>query len=128
VFIKLILCYYLILTYNGLTVCRTFELDQKERQAAIMDKILAEEEHMRRRKKQQPLLWTDPKREQAKVGNTLIFSFLFPLLDKMVSTFDNITTFHVAYTCKSDIEAGHYSYFHSAQKYLPLSTKMNLST
>ncbi|XP_052759795.1 cilia- and flagella-associated protein 74-like isoform X2 [Mya arenaria] len=61
----------------------TFELEQKERQAAIMDKILAEEEQMRRRKKQQPLLWSDPKREQTKI--------LGPPKKKPLKTFQEYT-------------------------------------
>ena len=32
-----------------------------------MEKVLVEEERMRQRKKQQPLLWDDPKREKSKV-------------------------------------------------------------
>ncbi|XP_033763578.1 cilia- and flagella-associated protein 74-like isoform X1 [Pecten maximus] len=44
-----------------------FHLDQKSKQAAIMDKILLEEDRMRKRKKQLPNLWVDPQKEKTKI-------------------------------------------------------------
>ncbi|XP_052267472.1 cilia- and flagella-associated protein 74-like isoform X2 [Dreissena polymorpha] len=44
-----------------------FESEQREKQAALMEKILIEEERMKRRKQQQPLLWADPNREKTKM-------------------------------------------------------------
>jgi hypothetical protein len=37
------------------------------KQATIMDKILVEEKRLKKRKKQQPHLWTDPKSDKSKV-------------------------------------------------------------
>jgi len=47
---------------------RDFEAEQKIKQSSIMGKILVEEERMKRRKKQQPVLWPDPKKEKSKVA------------------------------------------------------------
>ena len=55
-----------------LMLFRNFENDQKEKQANVMEKILLEEERMRRRKLQQPLLWDDPQREKSKVSVMII--------------------------------------------------------
>ena len=46
---------------------REFENDKKQRQAQIMEKILVEEDRIRRRKKQQPNLYVDVKDDKAKV-------------------------------------------------------------
>ena len=46
---------------------RAFEGQQKEQHVAILEKILMEEDRMRRRKIQQPLLWEDPNKEKSKV-------------------------------------------------------------
>lgn len=42
-----------------------FEVERKRREATIMDKILIEEDRMKKRKKQQPQLWSDAKREKS---------------------------------------------------------------
>lgn len=44
-----------------------FENEKKQKQATIMDKILVEEDRLKKRKKQQPHLWTDPKSDKSKV-------------------------------------------------------------
>ncbi|XP_071146387.1 cilia- and flagella-associated protein 74-like isoform X1 [Mytilus edulis] len=44
-----------------------FEVQKRSRESTIMGKILLEEERMRKRKKQQPQLFSDPKREKSLV-------------------------------------------------------------
>lgn len=44
-----------------------FENEKRQKQATIMDKILVEEDRLKKRKKQQPHLWTDPKSDKSKI-------------------------------------------------------------
>ena len=44
-----------------------FESEKRQKQATIMEKILTEEERLKKRKKQQPHLWTDAKADKSKV-------------------------------------------------------------
>ena len=49
---------------------RVFDADQKAKKASIMQKILMEEDNLKKRRKQQPYLWDDADREKSLVSYT----------------------------------------------------------
>lgn len=54
--------------YVSVLFYRDFLSEQKVKQASIMEKVLLEEDRLKKRKKQQPQLWEDPKREKSLVS------------------------------------------------------------